>query len=76
MSLNIKVIFLLSVLYLAGCTPPMERFANACSQYGYKPGSVAYANCMQKLDQQNREYWIRLGNKIATCPHGAFGCGL
>lgn len=53
MKVVLSLFSLLSVLSLVGCmTPPQEN----CDRYGFKKGTDAYANCLQKEEQmrQNR----------------------
>ena len=53
MKKHISTLSLLCVLLLTSCmTPPQEN----CDKYGFKKGTDAYANCLQKEEQmrQNR----------------------
>lgn len=36
-----------AILLLSSCTTPQEK----CESYGHVPGTEAYANCLQRLDE-------------------------
>lgn len=59
---------------LAGCGPRMS-IADQCSQYGYRPGSSAHANCQmqlsiadQNLQQQRSNNLTRMGMQMMQPP--------
>ncbi len=57
------LLIIATLLLLAGCMgrSPEQRFAeagNACTGYGFQPGTQAYAECMMRLDtiMQQQDY--------------------
>ncbi len=60
-------------ILLTGCQSVGERRAvdeGRCSSYGFRPGSNAYANCLQRIDLQRADNvnslryntWVALGH--------------
>ena len=53
-----KITLLGTTLLLTGCA----GFQETCSNYGFTPGTNDFANCMQRLDDDNRRAWSAMGN--------------
>ena len=47
-----------TTLLLTGCA----GFQETCANYGFTPGTNDFANCVQRLDDNNRRAWAAMGN--------------
>lgn len=50
-----RVSYLLALLPLAACAPTTEQFAANCQSYGFAPGTVEMARCVQSEQMAYRQ---------------------
>ncbi len=62
-----KKMLLGSVLILSACASP-ATFANRCQQYGFQPGTVQFANCVQGESRAYSQALQNLGQQISAPP--------
>lgn len=47
---------LAAVLLLSACATAEERFGEDCREYGFRPGTESYANCLMQQEHEDQRH--------------------